>query len=156
MNRGFGLLEIIAGIAVISVSIFGLAAVMNISLKISEEALKNTKASFLLSEGWEAVKTMRDVSFQNKISPLAVESDNFLDFDGAVWKATSSNIYIDGVFERKFVLENVLRDVNDDIVSSGGALDTNTKKITVSVSWKGRTDTTTKQIEGYITNLFNN
>lgn len=154
-NSGFGLLEIIVGISVISISLFGLSSVSEISLRTMNEALNNTKASFLLDEGVEAVKSLRDSSWSLNIAPLTVSNFYYLSLYNSKWQATSSDNYIDGVFERKIVFESVNRNINDDIALSGTA-DPDTRKITVYVSWKTRTGTTTKQITGYITNLFNN
>lgn len=154
-KSGFGLLEIIVGIAVISISIFGIILISVISLRAMNEALNNVKASFLLEEGVEAIKILRDRRWSSNIAPLVSGNDNYLSFDGSTWQTTSVNTFIDSKFERKFVLENVLRDANYDIASSG-ALDANTKKFMILVSWQERNGTTTKQISGYITNIFNN
>lgn len=154
-KSGFGLLEIIVGIALISISIFGITSVSVISLRVMNESLNNVKASFLLEEGVEVVKILRDKSWLLNITPIVLGNDNYLNFNGLTWQTTSINTFIDSQFERKFVLENVLRDANYDI-SSSGVLDVNTKKFTVSVAWRERTGTTTKQISGYITNIFNN
>lgn len=154
-KSGFGLLEIIVGIALISISVFGVTSASAVSLRAMDDALNNVKASFLLEEGVEAIKILRDTSWSLNIAPLVSGNSNYLNFNGLNWQTTSLNIFIDDRFERKFVLENVLRDVNYDIADSG-ALDANTKKFTVSVSWQEREGTTTKQISGYITNIFNN
>ena len=65
-------------------------------------------------------------------------------------------MYVDNIFERIFTIENVGRDANDDIIGSGGINDPDTKKIVVSVSWRGRNGTTTESMSTYITNLFSN
>lgn len=153
--KGFGLLEIVVGISMISAIILGLVSVSQFSLRLSDEALINTKASFLLEEEMEAVKIMRDKSWNSNILSLASGNSYYFEYSGNIWKATSSNIYTDDIFERRFIIENVARDANDDI-SLAGNNDPNTKKITVFVSWKGRNGTTTKQLSGYITNLFDN
>jgi len=155
-NKGFGLLEIAIGISIISLSIFSLTAVSNLALKLTEESARNTQASFLLEEGVEALKILRDSSWSIDIMPLASGTVYYLSFADHNWQTTSTNIYIDGIFERSFVLQDVNRDINDDIVSSGGILDSDTKKIIVSVSWRSRNSTTTQSVSAYIVNLFNN
>ncbi len=155
-NKGFGLLEIAIGVSIISLSIFSLTAVSKLALKLTEESARNTQASFLLEEGVEALKILRDSSWSINIASLAPGTVYYLSFVNHNWQTTSINIYIDGIFERSFVLQNVNRDINDDIVSSGGILDPDTKKITVSVSWLSRNGTTTQGVSAYITNLFNN
>jgi len=155
-NKGFGLLEIAIGVSIISLSIFSLTAVSNLALKLTEESARNTQASFLLEEGVEALKILRDSSWSANIAPLASGTVYYFAFTNHNWQATSTNIYIDGIFERNFALQGVNRDINDDIVSSGGILDPDTKKITISVSWLSRNGTTTQSVSAYITNLFDN
>lgn len=155
MNKGFGLIEIVVGVSIISICLFGLAAISELSLKAMNEALKSTKASFLLEEGMEAVKILRDAGWSPNLASITTGEKKYLNFNGVGWQSTSSNLYVDGVFERSFILENVYRDLNDDITLSG-TLDPDIRKITVSVVWYGRKGTTTRQIEGYITNLFDN
>lgn len=152
---GLGLLEAVVGVSVMSFIVFSLMLVMQMSNKIVSESTKSAQASFLLEEGMEALKIIRDTSWQGNIVPLSVASDYYFNFDGTTWKSTTTNAYIDGFFERKFKLESVYRDANDDI-SSAGTLDAGTKKAVVSVSWRGRNGTTTKILSSYITNLFNN
>lgn len=149
------MIEIVAGIGIISIVILGLTFISEMSLKIINDSLMGVKSSFLLEEGIEAVKTLRDESWASNILPLVSGNIYYLNFNGAKWQAIFSNVFIDDKFERKFVLEDVYRDANQDIAPPG-ILDSNTKKLTVFVSFYGRHGTTTKQISAYITNLFNN
>lgn len=154
-KTGFGILEIVIGVSIISISLFGLIAVSQFSLRAINESSKNIKAAFLLEEGIEAIRILRDSSWQTDIAPLTSGTTYYLDFDGTTWNSTTINIYIDDLFERNFVINDIYRDANDDI-SETGTLDSNTKKVTVSVSWLRSTGTTTKIVSTYIANLFNN
>jgi len=155
MSIGIGLIEAVAGVSIVSVFIFSLMLASQLSQKIVGESVRNTQASFLLEEGVDAVKIIRDTSWSSGIGNLAAGTNYFFSYNGTTWISTVSNIYIDGIFERKFVLNNVYRDANDDIAASG-TLDSGTKKATVSVSWRGRTGTTTKSASFYLTDLFSN
>jgi len=117
-----------------------------------EQSTKSIQVAFLLEEGMETVKIIRDSSWNN-INNLTTGNTYFLEFLNHDWIATSTNTYIDGKFERSFVIENVYRDINDDIIVSGGTLDINTKKTTVSVSWHNGKSTSTKSISAYLTNF---
>jgi len=152
-SKGFGLIEIIIGSAILTVSLIAISTYFQKSLQLSQDSGKTVQAGFLLEEGVEVVKFFRDTSWLN-ISGLTAGTFYYLQFDGTKWATTSSNIFVGGVFERKFVINNVSRDANDDIVSSGGTNDADTKKAAVSVSWLGRNGTTTKSISTYITNIF--
>ena len=67
-----------------------------------------------------------------------------------------------GIFTRTVVLADVNRDTSvdpntstsKDIVSSGGALDSGTKLITVTVSWTEGGATITKNLKFYIIDIF--
>lgn len=154
-KSGFGLMEIIIGVAIISASLFSLAAVSQISLRLAQTSKQNIKAGFLLEEGVEAIKFLRDSGWDANITPLTTGTSYYLNFNGISWESTGVNNYIDGVFERSFIIEDVYRDANDDIAESGNP-DLNTKKVSVFVSWNTQTGTTTKSISTYITNIFNN
>src|SRR3990167_772789 len=149
LKSGFGMLEIIIGVAIISASLFSLIAVAQISLRFVGESTQNAKSGFLLEEGVEAIKFLRDSGWDVNIVPLVVNVSHYLNFNGTNWESTSVNNYIDGVFERSFVIEDVYRDSNDDIAASG-TLDAGTKKVSVLVSWNTRSGTTTKNISTYI------
>lgn len=152
LSKGFGLIEIIIGSTILTISLIAISTYFQKTLQLNQDSGKTTQASFLLEEGIEVVKFFRDTSWTN-ISGLNVGTYYFLRFDGVKWATTSSNVFVDNIFERKFVINSVSRDADDDI-TSGGMIDTDTKKVTVSVSWLGRNGTTTKSISTYITNIF--
>lgn len=154
-KSGFGALEIIIGAAIIAVSLFGLMTVSQISLALANQSNHRLKAAFLLEEAIEAIKILRDAGWADNIAPLNVGSPYYFDFNGSSWQSTTTNIYVDGFFERSFLIEDVYRDANDDI-SDFGFLDPGAKKASVFVSFKEKSGTTTKSISVYITNLFNN
>lgn len=154
-EKGFTLLEVIIGVAVILSSVFGLLSISRLSTKVSSANILNLQAAFLLEEGVEAVKILRDLSWQNNIQPLNNSTNYYLSFDGQNWQATTTNVFIDNFFERKFVAEESQRDGNYDL-SQSGAIDPETKKINVFVSWPARNGTTTQSIPFYLTNLFKN
>jgi len=155
LKSGFGLLEIIIGVAITATFIFTAMEVSRFSLRLSEATIRKAKTAFLLEEGIEAVKFLRDSGWDANIGSLTGGTNYYLNFDGSKWQATTTNIFIDEVFERKFILNDVNRNADDDI-SDFGNPDPDTKKISVSVSSQGRTGTSTEQISAYITNLFNN
>ena len=155
MSRGIGLIEAVAGISIVSIFIFSLMLASQLSQKIVGESVRNIQAYFLLEEGVDAIKILRDASWSSNIGNLISRAEYYFDYNGTTWISTSNNVYIDGIFERKFSLNNVYRDSNDDIAISG-ILDNGSKKATVSVSWLSRTGTTTKSAPFYLTDLFSN
>lgn len=156
-RAGFGLVEAVIGIALIIVFLVGITAVARFSSRLVFSAELQMQAVFLLEEGVDAVKGLRDTSWTSNVAPLFVDTDYWLQFGGSAWALTSSaQPFIDGRFDRRVKVFTVLRDSSDDIVVSGGTADPNSKKITVSVSWFDRGATTTETASTYISNLFSN
>jgi Tfp pilus assembly protein PilV len=151
-SSGFGLIEVVIGAAIISISLFGIVSLFGKSIQISREIGKKVQAGFLLEEGAEAVRIMRDSSWSN-ISTLNNSTDYYLVFANGTWATSTVNTFIDGKFERKFTLSDVYRDGNDDIAPSG-TLDTGIKKVNISVSWFGKNATTTESVSLYLANIF--
>ncbi len=138
MNKGLTLVEVVIASAIILAAIVTLLGVHTLYLKVALANTDSVKAAFLLEEGIEETRYLRDDSWSANIAGL-----------------TSTTTSIDN-FERMVTLSAVYRDSNGDIVSSGGTLDTNTKLITSSVSWMVNGATTTKSISTYLTNLYAN
>lgn len=154
--KGMSLIEIIVGLAVISAALLLLGNIAQYSLRLVEASTMRLQATFLLSEGAEAVKTMRDRGWAANIGTLSLDVDHYFEFNANQWKATTTPEIIDGAFNRKFVVAGVQRNSSDDIVASGGTPDPDTKKLTVTISWKQGSRQFSESLSTYITNLFNN
>lgn len=153
--KGFSLVEVVIGSAIIFLVVMGIVVTSNYFLKLALANVPKVKSSFLLEEGIEAVKFLRDKSYILNIQSLSTSTPYYLVFDG-YWKATTTPNYIDGFFERTFVLEDVYRDVDKVIVSTPGTLDPKSRFITVSVSWFNNNATTTRTMSTYITDILFN
>lgn len=154
MQRGFGLIEILVGSAILVTALWGISAYYQTSLQVSRTTAQIVQASFLLEEGIEVARFFRDTGWANVGAP-ADGTVYYLAFNGTSF-ATSTTVtsLVGGVFEQKLTFNDVYRDLNDDITTSGGTLDPNTKKVTIAVSWWNRTATTTRSISTYFTNIF--
>ena len=153
-NKGFGLAEIVVGSALISLVLFGLSFAFQASLRLSRETGQRIQAQFLAEEGLEAARIIRDQSWAG-IGVLSTTTIYYLDFAGGSWGATTSSSMIEGMFERRLLVEDVFRDANDDIASSG-TYDPNIKKIRVVVSWAVGQASSTSEVATYLTNIFDN
>jgi Tfp pilus assembly protein PilV len=153
-HRGFGLIEIVIGAAILSTSLLGISFYFQEALNVSERTGNIVRAAFLMEEGIEITRFFRDNGWAN-ISGLAAGTPYYLTWNGTTWATTTTNTFIDGLYERKVVATDVYRDSNDDIVSSGGTLDSGTREITVSVAWQEKGATTTKTVSTYLANFFN-
>ncbi len=159
-QSGFTILELVIGSAIIAGFLLAATYSFQIFLRLSRENNNSLRATFLLEEGLEAARIWRDTSWSD-ISGLVTVEDNpaqvyYYNFTGANWATTPTNTFIDGLFERKLQVANAYRNGSNELVSSGGTEDHNTRLLTVSVAWKTSAGTTTRSLSTYLANLFNN
>ncbi len=154
-QRGFGLVEMIIGASVLSVSLLGISSFFQKTLEVSSITQSAVQGDYLLEEGVEAVKLLRDTGYANNIAKLSTTTPTYLTWNGSNWATSSTNVFIDGKFERKITTAEVLRNASEDI-SDTGTLDPQTRLVAVSVAWNIKGATTTRTIQTYIANIFNN
>ncbi len=151
-SRGFGVVEVVIGSALISVALIGLIGVFQSSLLASREAGRKLTATFLAEEGMEAARLMRDRSWVN-ISGLSTTTTYYLTFTGGTWATTTVSSQIFGTYYRTLRVSDVYRNGSQDI-SDSGTWDPRTKKITTDVSWQKRGATTTISLSSYLADIF--
>jgi prepilin-type N-terminal cleavage/methylation domain-containing protein len=156
-KSGFSLVEVIIASSILVSFISAILIGTNLYLKRSDQNKNDVKIGFLLEEGIEALKTMRDESWTNKINPLNEGQDYYLYFYAGKWTSTTTPQYTDNAYLRSFVLDEAYRDGNNDL-SDSGTLDSNTLLATVEVSWFDTKEqaTTTKSLSYYLINAFAN
>ncbi len=154
-ERGFSLVEVIVAVSIAVFSILAVWRVYTLFIKISLSNPALFQASFLAEEGIEAVKFMRDSSWDSNITPLTPGISYTLIFDGVTWGVTTTPTFISNQFDRRVSVTNVYRDGSGNIADAG-SLDANTKKVLVTVSWQKDMSTTTREITTYVSNIFNN
>ncbi len=157
--KGFSLVEVLIACAIMATSVLALMAASTNGIQLSNQTLKQTQANFLLEEGAEAVKSIRDESWEN-ISNITLNTDYYLTFNSGTnsWSLGTTPVgAIDSLFTRKVVFSGVSRDINDDIVSSGGSYDDDkTVKVIVSISWPStQGSTSSRDLSFYISDIFN-
>ncbi len=157
-TSGLSLVEVLIASAIIATSV---ASIIGAYGGLTALSIKNTpyvQAAMLLEEGAEAVKMMRDSGWATNIgNKTNGVSYGFVWSSATGWRATSSVPLVDNFFYRTVTFSSVSRDnTSFDIVTSGGTIDSNTRKATVSVSWIHNNATTTRSIDLYIHNRFNN
>jgi len=151
-KKGSLLIEIVVAITIIGTALFSLLGLATFSLRVQNLIEKYNKANNLVQEELEAVRNFRDgtdwdVNGIGTLVPgIAYFAQKSLD-DPPKWNLVSGQELID-IFTRKVVSSDVMRDVNGNIVESGGVNDPETKKITVSVFWEGKS----VEIITYLTN----
>ncbi|MBU3668441.1 MAG: hypothetical protein FGM57_00570 [Candidatus Taylorbacteria bacterium] len=157
-TSGLSLVEVLIAAAIMTASV---SSIIGAYGGLTALSIKNTayvQAAMLLEEGAEAVKMMRDSGWSQNIASQANNTALGLAWSSSTgWRATSSVPLVDGFFYRTVTFSAVSRDASTfDIVTSGGNADSNTRKATISVSWFANGATTTRTIDTYIHNRFNN
>ncbi len=153
-NKGFGILEIILGAAILG-TVFGAASLFyQEGIQINRAALNRTQAAFLEGEGLEAARFMRDKGWENVSAPPD-GTQYYLSWTGSVWATSTTSSLVNDIFEWSIEYGDVYRDAaTNDIVETGGVFDAHTKKITSYVSWPEGESTTTRSVSAYLTDIF--
>lgn len=152
MRRGAGLIEVMIAAAIVTLLVAGITSVYRVAIRSSREAIRGTQSSLLAEEGLEAVRVIRDASW-NAIDSASIGTSYTLAWTGTTWSLATTPALIDGTFDRRVVFGNVYRDASDDLADSG-TLDTGTVRVDVTVSWNTGTATTSRTVSTYIGNLF--
>lgn len=156
--RGFGLVEVLVAVSIIAITSVSIFNVYTAYLRAELNNVKSVKAAFLMEEGLEVVRLLRDTSWSSYIAPVTASTTQYLNWTGSAWQFTTTPQMIDTRYARTVVFTAVYRDANNRIAASG-TLDPNTRGFTVAVAWPDDNtalSTTTKQISSYITNLYGN
>ncbi len=160
-KKGFSLVEVLISAFILSVSAAAILNAYSYLIRAELGSTKYLKASYLLDEGVEGARYLRDRSWTNYIRTLSTTTTYYLYASTSAgitnWQTTTTKQTYDGIFERKITFANVGRDANQNIVASGGTVDANMMKVSVSVSWPGTNrSTTTQRVSTYIANFYNN
>jgi prepilin-type N-terminal cleavage/methylation domain-containing protein len=130
-QKGFSILEIVLAAAVFC--IFSAAAVsfLFLTLKAETQSQQEQSAIQYAQEGLEAVRAIRDDSFDR----LSDRDSSGLDFSDGKWDFKDDYDSFD-IFKRTIAIDTAKRDGENNIISSGTADDSDMKKVVSSVSWK--------------------
>lgn len=151
-NKGVGLIEILVAIAIIGLILTSLAGLGNFILKINQQNKQSVIAAFLAQEAIEAIRAIKEENW-NLIANLTDSNPYHPIKAGSPlkWVLTAGAETINGL-TRQITVSPVYRDTNDNIITSGGILDPETKKITAVVSWNDNGRNYQTPIVYYLTN----
>jgi len=154
-KKGISIIELLTAVAIISFAVVSLLELTSFCLRITSIINQNNKANNMAQEMMEQIRNFRDVTSWNidGLETITPSTDYYIQKAGtpATWQLIQGTKTVNG-FTRKAVFEDVMRDLNDDIVESGGVNDPNTKKITVTVSWEERGNSRQIEFVSYFTN----
>lgn len=153
-QKGISVIEIIVCLAIIMITFWSFAGIAQYSLKIQGQSKAKTEAINLASEAVEAVRSVRDESWDN-ISSLLLETEYYPVISENKWILTLIDPgIINGTYSRSIIIEKVYRDTSDDI-SEMGTEDDQTKKVTAIVEWNDRGEAKQIDLSTYLTNWNN-
>jgi type II secretory pathway pseudopilin PulG len=162
-NKGISIVELLVAAAIVGAVIASLITFGSFSVRTASLAKQTTQASFLAQDAMEALKNYRDNTGWNTNDPedqydglgvllTGVPFHPNLSGDvSARWQMLSGQETI-GIFQRSVMFEGVFRDGADNIVESGGTLDSQTKKATVMISWMERGNNREFKLVSYLAN----
>ena len=153
-QKGISLVEVIIASSIIGLSMIYISNVYGNFVKLSLENTDKVQAVFILDEGVEAIKTMRNFAWST-VASSTPGVDYYLVWQNNRWQSTTTKILVDNKFTRKYNVSNVYRDpITLNIVTSGGVLNTDSKVVNMDVSWSYKGSTTTKSTSFYMFNLY--
>lgn len=167
MKEGFGLIEVLVATAIIGVTFFALVGTARLASVAVEDSVLNTRASFLLEEGIEVSKLLRDTGWNEHFNKRFTVGQTYYPVFTAgsnTWTLTASNPgLIDGLFTRTMTFTGVCRATGtDDIVgpepcAGGNYSDPDARLVRATVSWARRGGMVrTQEAETYLINIFQN
>lgn len=144
-TAGVSLVEVIIGIAVIASIVFASGLAVTQMVEARERLVDNTKALYLTEEGYELLRAVRDNDWSD-IDALTVGDTYYFSITPGAIAITGTPEVVDGEFTRSFVIDEVSRDNDDDIVpngTSGATVDDELREVTVTVVGPSGTKTLT-------------
>lgn len=135
IKKGISIIEILIVVAIITIALTGLLGITTLSLKISTLTKETTRANNLAQEAIEATRNIRDSDW-DKIT----NGNHGLTNTGGYWDFQGTEDISNG-FTRTILIESVSRNpVNTNIEPTYNPAndDPNTRKATVTVSWKDK------------------
>lgn len=150
-NRGFGVVEILAAVAIVAIAFVLIMEIYAFLLQAGGQNEKRLQAAAFAQEAIEAVRSARDESWDN-IGNLTFGAPYYPSVSGtpAKWILSSGQETVNG-FTRQIIASRVERDSNDNIVESGGTEDSGTRKIVATVSWQDRGKNYSVELATYLT-----
>ena len=151
-KKGSLLVEILIASSIIVILTLAMMNVVQKGISVSHQSLHITQASFLLEEGGEVTRILRDNAWSN-ISNLTLGTNYYPTFGNNTWTLSTTPSQV-GIFTRTVTFSQVLRDAVTGDISNSGSIDTGTKLVTVNVSWSESGQTISKNLKFYISNIF--
>ena len=150
LSSGFSVIEVILAAALFMIIATGSITVILQGTDSNRLGEEQAVANQYAAEGMEAVRSIKNQNFANLVNSAGTGIAQV----GNVWTFSGGSNILSSKYTRVIKVENVYRDISGNIVSSGGTLDTKTKKITSTVVWNfGPTRANSVVFTSYLTNF---
>jgi type II secretory pathway pseudopilin PulG len=135
-EQGQLLIEFILAVGLMAILLTSGLNILGPSLKISSQSEEKEFVAALIQEQFEVIRSIRNENW----SALAVNGTYHyedIDEDEAGLTFLANPILYDNKYEVSIILDDVYRDSNMEILETGNLdqIDTNSRKVTVQVSW---------------------
>lgn len=154
--KGISIVEIIVAAGIIAVSVTGIVAAIQIYLKVVYQNSREAQAVLVLDETAEALQYLRDVGFSSNIANLDLNQQYTVYWNGAGYSLSTSTIVLPYDMTSKVSFEEIQRNSSDEIVSTGGGLDSNTRKALITIEWPYQGQVKSLNSEVLIHNIYEN
>lgn len=156
-NNGFGMIEVIVGLSVSSIMVLTFMASMLYIAKANSLSEGKLQASLYAREATEIAKDLERSDWSElSLVSCAYPIECHPEISGNSWMlAAGSESLGGGAYTRSISIEPVFRDqltFPNKIVTTGGVIDPNTKKIITTVEWVHKDTTHTTTLETYVYN----
>ncbi len=155
-QKGFGMVEIIVGAALILV--IGGAAVTAWTqyLQVTTRSTDLTKAALLTDEAGEALVMWRDIGWTSEIAARTIGTTYYLSWNGTSYSLGTTAVAFQDGYAVKLIMSAVSRDGSSNVVTSGGTVDANTRKVQINVVPITATSTVISTSELLLHNVYSN
>lgn len=155
-KRGISIVEIIIAAGVMGVSIVGITGAIQVYLKIVYQNTREAQAVLYLDETAEILQYLRDVSYSTHFEDFDEEQEYTVFWNGTGYEMSTSTVTLPYDMNRSVQLLSVARDSSDQIVETGGTIDTQTTKAIVTIAWPYADGVETVSAEVLIHDLYEN
>ncbi|MES3031413.1 MAG: hypothetical protein V4697_03315 [Patescibacteria group bacterium] len=156
-SKGMSVLEVVIAASIILILTTAITQAWQSHLRLSRLNNERTQVALILEEGSEILRFLRDTSWSTQIAPLNLNTTYYFSWDGSTYSATTSPQTLQSKYTRTITFSSVARDGNDNITSSGGITDQDTRKATITVTATSTTGSiVSTQAEMLIHDTFNN
>ena len=155
-SAGISIVEIVVSAGIIAVAVLGITGAWRLYLKVANQSTMYAQGALMVEEAEEAITLMRDFSWSRYISPLTLNTNYYLYWNGSAYVATTTAQTSANGYIRTLVFRSVQRDSNSNIVLSSGIVDSRTKNVLITVVPANATTTVVGQSDMLIHNVYSN